>query len=181
MSAFRSVIAAKSNAPARVVTLPASAWAPSWAARPDGGVRIGLRLYAEADATAARAAASGSAWRLHPGESEENERVEAYNGALMALMVARSTCHAEDASLPFWEVADDAVPTALTPGGIEFLFGEIDRMLVEDSPTAPEAGDEEMAWLSAALASGEVWRSLDVAQVTRARRLLAAAIEQMSI
>ncbi len=181
MTAFRTIVAARADAPPRVVTLAPEAWASTWASRPGEPVRVGLRRHSEGDARAVSAAAAGKAWRRHPAEEQEDERVEAYNAIVMALLVARVACDPDDASIGYWEAgaADDAVPMALTPAGIEYLYGEIDRMSAEDSQTAHEATDDEMAWLSGALASGSVWGSMSVEAVARTRRLLAYAIAQM--
>ena len=170
---------ARASAPPHVVTLPAEAWATTWKTRPDGPVRIGLRRHSEGDARAVSAAAAQKAWLLHPADEQSEERIEAYNAGVLARMVGRVACDPDDVSIPYWEMADDAVPAALTPGGIEFLYGEIDRFHVEDSPTAHEAGDDELAWLAGALATGDVWRSMAVDDVARARRMLAYAMRQM--
>jgi hypothetical protein len=174
--------------PPRTVTLPASAWATSYPDRPLGDVEVGLRLYSEADAVQVRAAAAQRAWRDHPQESDEEERVLAGNGAVMALLVARAACKPDDARVPFFGHAtmggaDDLVPLALTPKGIEFLFDHLNTLLLEESPSMPEADDEELGWLAEVLGGGEeqgdVWAGLDAIEQRRARKLIGAAIEMM--
>ncbi len=184
MSTFRSVIESRTAAPPRVVSLPASAWATTWKNRQTEPVKVGLRRYSEGDARAVSSAASTKACRLHPGDGEEDERVDAHNATLMALVVARSACDPDDFAISYFgrddgTGADDVVPMALTPEGIEFLYGEIDRMLVEESPIGAEATDDDLAWLAGALTKGEAWGSMSVAAVARARRLLANVIEQL--
>jgi hypothetical protein len=180
------------NAPPRVVVLPATAWATTYPDRPAGDVDVGLRLYAEADAVLARAAAAQQAWRLHPQDADVDERVAAGDGALMAWLVARCTCKPDDAARPFFGGAlggaESLVPLALTPKGIEWLFDELNRLLLEESPTVPEADDEDLAWLAEQLgggevenddASGDVWAGISPLEARRARRLLGAAIDLM--
>ena len=172
--------------PPRTVTLPASAWATTYPDRPAGDIEVGLRLYSEADAVQVRAAAAQRAWRDHPQESDEEERVLAGNGAVMALLVARAACKPDDARVPFFGHAtmggaDDIVPLALTPKGVEFLFDHLNTLLLEESPSMPEADDEDLGWLAEALGGGEdagdVWAGLDAIEERRARRLLGAAID----
>jgi hypothetical protein len=149
---------------------------------------VGLRFYSEADAVQVRAAAAQRAWRDHPQPDDEEERVLAGNGALMAMLVARGTCQPDDAATPYFGnaligPADDLVSLALTPKGIEFLFDALNSLLLEDSPSVPEAGDEDLAWLADVLGGGEdagdPWAGLDAIETRRARRLLGAAIDLM--
>lgn len=183
MSTFKDVVAARVAIPPRIVTLPLSAWQTGYQDKPAGDVEVGIRLYSQADAAQARAAASQYALRFHPQEADEDARNEAYNGALMAWLVARSVCDPVDVAITFFGEnglgADEDVACKLTPKGVEFLFEELDALMYETSPTMPPADDDDLAWLATALSSGEVWRTLDVEQVRRVRRQLARAIAGM--
>ena len=189
-SAFKRAQAAaeeaETGAPAKVVTLPPGAWATTYPERPGGDVLIGLRRYAEAEAVQARAAASGRAWRLHPQEADEAERVIAGDGALMAWLVARGTCQPEDRSAPYFGVtgpdgvrmpSDDVVQIALTPKGIEFLFNALQTLLVEESPTTPQADDDALVQLADVLTAPETIVALGPHAERRVRRLAGAILE----
>lgn len=181
-SPFRQRIAARPNTPAKVVALAPSLWAQTWPDRQTEDAQVGLRLYSETDAQQARAAAAQKAFRLHPQEDDEDARIEAYNGALMVLLVARSTCDPEDVSIPFFGSHDGAVadilPLALTPKGIEYLFEELE-ILTSEQATNPEASDEELAWLADQIRSGEVWGKLPADTARRIKRLLGRSIDDM--
>lgn len=184
MATFTQTLAARSNAPVRVVTLPLSAWASQYQDRPAGDVQIGLRRYAEGEAVRARAAASQIAWKLHPERGDSDARDEAYNGLVMAKLVAWSCCDPRDVSISYFGTAtgigaEDVLPLALSPKGIEWLFGELDALLTEEGPTAPEADDDDLAWLSGALAEGKAWGRLPANETRAVRRLLARAIYAM--
>ena len=180
-SAFRRAAdALEGRRPARVVTLPVSAWVPDYAPRED--VLVGLRIYSEAEAVEARAAAAGRAWKLHPQDADEEERVTAGNGALMAWLVARCATKPADRTVRFFGSAqggaEDVVPIALTPGGLEFLFGELEALVAAENPTAPEADDEDIIWLIERL-NNRALDGIGAVEVRRARRLLASAISWM--
>lgn len=182
-SPFRAVLAARPNTPPRVVMLDPSAWASTYSDRKTEPVRIGLRLYSEGAAVQARASAAQRAWKLHPQEADEDLRIEAYNATLMAWLVAHATCDPEDLTLPFFGTerggAEDIVPLALTPKAIEFLFEELDALVTEETPTSPEAVDEDLAWLADALRTGQAWGRLPAATTRHLRRLLSGVISIM--
>lgn len=182
-SAFRRAReAVESHRPARVVRLPASAWNQDYAGAPREDAMVGLRIYSEAEAVQARAAAAGRAWRLHPQPTDEEERVAAGNSALMAWLVAQCATKPGDRRVRFFGSAqggaEDIVPLALTSGGLEFLFGELETLVASESPTAAEADDDEIAWLVEQLQEGALDR-LAAVEARRARRLLAGAISWM--
>lgn len=181
-SPFRAARAAaeirNACAPPRTVILPLGAWKTTYPDRPAGDVEVGLRVYAEAEAVLARAAAAQEAWRLHPQESDEDERVAAGNGALMARIVACCATKPDDARRPYFG-AEDLVALALNPKGVEFLFEHVNGLLVEDGPTVPEADDEDLCWLAEQLGAEDPCAGLGPLAARRARRLLGAAIEIM--
>ena len=180
-SAFRRTTDAL-NLPTRVVTLPRSCWAPDYPAAPGVDVQVGLRVYSEGEAVKARAAAAQRAWRLHPQPEDEEERVRAGNGALMAHLVALCATKPQDRSTRYFGSpqggAEDVVPLALTPGGIEYLYGELDALVSAENPNAREASDADVEWLAAVLASGALSR-LSPREARRVRRLLGAAVDRL--
>jgi hypothetical protein len=180
--AFSAIVARDERKPARVVKLPASCWARTWADRPLDDVEVGLRVPAEAELVQARAEAAQRCWRDHREERDEAGRIERYNSFLMARVVARGTTEAEDASVQYFgEYADDKVTEALTPNGIEFLYGEIDRLHIEESPIAPEASHDEVVRLAEALRTGAAWKDANGAVIARARRMLRHVIDLLNL
>jgi len=184
-SAFRRVVDAQQKIlPTRVVLLPAAAWNRDYPGAPGVAVEVGLRLYSEAEAVQARAAAAQRAWRLHPQAEDEQERVLAGNGALMAWLLARCATKPGDRRIPFFGGpqggAEDVVSIALTPAGVEHLYEELDRTIAAERPTSPEASDQDIERLVAALRAGALGR-LSVLDARRARRALAAAIDWLRL
>ncbi len=171
--AFSTVVARDERKPARVVTLPASCWARTWADRPLDDVQVGLRIPAEAELVQARAEGAQRCWRDHRDERDEQGRIERYNSFLIARVVARGTTEPDDASAAYFgEFADDKVTEALTPDGIAFLYDAIDRLHIEESPIGREATHAEVIALADALRSGAAWKGADGAIIARARRML---------
>ncbi len=181
MSTFRKAVEAGANKPSRVVSLPPSSWAHDYHDKRTVPVNIGLRLYSEAEAIRVRASAARRAWTMHPDEGQREDRDATFNSIVMSTLVAWATCDPTDSTISFFgredgNGAEDVVGLALTPGAIEFLFNEIDALITEESPIAPEADDDDLAWLSAALADGKVWGTLPGAKTRAARRMIARAL-----
>lgn len=179
MSAFRQTLETVARLPPHVVVLAPSEWADTWSDRPETPVPVGLRLISETDASLCRAEAARKAWDLHAGDEDEEGRAEAYNGALMALALARAICQPEDVTARFFEtgLAEDMVGLAWTSETVERLFGELEALHIRESPCAPELGAAECEALGRALASGVAWECVEGGRARRARRLLAAVIE----
>ncbi len=171
--AFSTIIARDERKPARVVTLPASCWARTYADRPLEDVQVGLRVPAEAELVQARAEGAQRCWRDHRDERDDEGRIERYNSFLMARVVARGTTEPDDGAVAYFgEYADDKVTDALTPNGIQFLYDAIDRLIIEESPIGREATHAEVVSLADGLRSGTVWKGKDGAVIARARRML---------
>jgi hypothetical protein len=181
LSAFRAT-APTVQKPARVVTLPRSAWAPSWPDRPEADVEVGLRLPPEALLVGARAEAARKAWRLHPEPADEDGRVEAYNSFVMAAVVAHAACSPEDETAPYFgELAVDNAPLALTADGLQHLFEQLDLFAAETSASIPEADDALLAALADALQTGAAWEGCDLGQAATVRLLLFRAATILGI
>ncbi len=188
MSTFSNLIAAPTAPPAlAVLPLPASAWATAYRGRrpetADGADTIGLRLPSVADLEHARRKASRLAWRAHPEDGDGEGRIQVYNERVMAIVVARGTCRPDDARLAYFPLgdgvgeelpglADDVVPLALTVQAVEWLYEEIDRLMVESSPVAPLATVGEVRALARGLEDGSAWEGVSSVDTARARRLL---------
>ncbi len=92
-----------------VISLGLGAWADSRIDKPREPVSIGIRLLSEQDTQIIRAAAAKTAVELTPNGTED-ERVEAYNSALMCLAAEYGTCSPTDAE-------QSRKAAAGTPGG----------------------------------------------------------------
>jgi hypothetical protein len=171
VSAFRKVLQ-QSRAPDRVIEVSASAFASTWANKPDKPVKMGLRTLSEHQVEHAAAEAARKAWELHADEGDEDGRIDAYNNRLVGLAVAFATTHPENREEPYFTMAEDLVFHALTPQGMRFIYDALDLLTLETSPTAPEASDDELGIVGDGLVSGELLASLDVEQARRVRRIL---------
>ncbi len=181
MSAFRDVKKA-ARAPASVVVLQPGHYADTWPQKPTTPTPVGLRLVSEADFQTARAEAAKRAWEQFPdADIDHDDRVDAFNDALAAWIVARATTQPDDASKPWLEMAADNVQVALTTGGVHYLFDQITALYTERSPLSPEATDGECLRLCDALTTGAAWSSADGVTVRRARRLLRRAMDILAI
>lgn len=142
--------------PLRVAILPITAWATDYEGRAIQPVEIGLKILSESDIQSARSEAVRAAWNCIPGEpgdTKTEERIEAFNDALIRFAVARGTCKPTDATLPYWDMAEDVVSLALTTDGIKFLWEELQKLKIERSPLSAEIDDDEASSLAAWLTS----------------------------
>lgn len=164
--------------------MPHSAWASDWAGRPTAPVDIGLRFVSDADIQLARGEAAKFAWAHHPIGEDIDNRVDCFNDALLRWIVARGTCKPHDSTIPwFLQDVDDAT-THLSVGGARFIFDAIEMLRLEMSPLSREATNDElerMPTLLLALAAGPPLGAAPMSRARQARRLLARAIELMSI
>jgi hypothetical protein len=85
----------------RVISLPPSAWAETREDRPREPVRIGIRLISEQDTQVARSEAAKVAVDLMPTGSED-DRIEAYNCALMRFAAQYGTCSPTNTDQPYF-------------------------------------------------------------------------------
>lgn len=164
-----------------VLTLPPSAFVPSWERAPREAVRVGLTLLADSDLERAKSAAARGAWQLFPLERDAAERMETMNDLLMRWMVARGTCDPDDATKPFrlWaEAPEDIVKDALSVEGVRALYDGIERLAISTSPVQREATDEDIdeLWMMAATALA----SMPKAKAARVRRLLAFCLDEIA-
>lgn len=168
--------------PAIVIAIEPGHFADTWPDKPSAPVMVGLRLVSEADYQTARAEAAKRAWAHFPDEDlDEDERVDCFNDALAAWVIARATTRPDDATKSWLDMAHDNVQLALTTGGIRYVFDQITALLVERSPLSPEATDAEIGRLTEALTSGAAWSSAGGTTARHARRLLRRAMDLLSI
>jgi len=107
---------------------------------------------------------------LHGGEDPQH-RVEAFNDTLVALAVARGLCDPEDQTKPhsILPFADDMVRDAFPSSTLRRIWDDLERLGVEQSPLTPEATDDDLGSLVAAVQTG-AHRDLDGEAGGRFRR-----------
>ena len=159
-----------------VVELAPSYWADGRKAKPTSPVSIGLKRLPECEFDRARAIAEKDADRNHPQRFSELW-IECYNARLIGYLMAEASCLPHDVNVKFFEVADVKIFLDLTPQGIAYLWDHYDAFVQTDSPSAPEATDDELTELAYGMLSGDVLASLTGEDEKRFRRLLKAAIK----
>ncbi len=169
-----------SSAPSKRISIPVSAWAEGWANAPTEPIVVGFRSPSEEDLSLARAEAARKAWALHDNPSDEDARIECYNGVLMVNVLAAGLCDPDDAKKHRWTGAEAVIAEGLKSESIEWLFTELDIFMGANSPTAPEATDEEVHELAEGLLSGDAWRGISGRAGHRVRRLLRAVIDELA-
>jgi hypothetical protein len=161
--------------PARVVTLPSSAWADSRTDKPLEPVKIGIRLISEQDTQAARSEAAKVAVELAPvtpgADITEDEQTAAYNGALMRFAAEYGTCDPKNAELPYFSLGEFEIRGRMTPEGIRRLWHEIEALHIASDPSVSEVDDEGLAELFASLHADALDR-LEKSDAALVRRLL---------
>lgn len=162
--------------PARILTLPPSAWHASYGKRPAGDVALGLRLPSEADVLAAHAEASKEADASgRTGEA----RAFRFNEALVVWLLAATLCDPNEARKPYFERADEEVREALTPEALRHLWHQLEEAQLSLSPVRPLATDEEAGELGLELLDGDCLAALPTPQATRLRRLLRFCLDEL--
>lgn len=142
-----SEVASQKRPALRVVRLVPEDWSSSWDARPKAGVAVGMRMISDADESQARKDAIEMAAALENATTDE--RLNEYNDALMAGVVACAICDPNDIASCFRELPTPQahVRLALTSRAIRRLFCEWDVMAADVSPSAPHATEDDVAEL----------------------------------
>lgn len=188
MAAFSSFVAAKTRPAPRAVLLPPNAFVEGWQGvddepweKPSESVRVGLRTVSQDVLARARADAARAAWRRHPDEDDRESRIEAYNDALVGVALTSAVCSPDDATRPMWPVQQATIEGALTVEAQRHLWAELELLHLLESPTTPEATDEELHTLGKSLLDGSIWEGLDLAAARRVKRLLRHVLEEASV
>lgn len=181
MATATQYLAARPQAPPLILELPERAWASAWGDKAPEGSPIGLRVPSEADLVEVRAEAVRKSLEFHPDEDDIDGRNETHNSFLMSGAVARAVCLAEDLTQPYWETPEVVIREAFTSGTIEWLFWQLTRLMVTQSPAMPEATDEEIAVLAKALMTGQAWTNVNGAASHRARRMLRHVLDELRL
>ncbi len=154
----------------RVISLPPSAWADSREDKPREPVRIGIRLISDEDTQIARSTAAKIAVELVPVGGED-DRIAAYNDALMRVATEHGTCSPTNAEDPYFVMGELEIRQRLTPEGVRRVWHEIEALHASSNPSVSEIDDEGLAHLFALLDRG-VLDSLEKSDAARVRRLL---------
>lgn len=160
------------TAPApKALTLDPKHFVATWNLRPLLPTRIGIRVPPEKDFEGAAIEARRSAAAKTIGDDGQTE---AFDRAYARILVARGICDPDNVNAPHPTVPlpDDQIARAFTPATIRWLFDEIDKLHVEQSPCYAEATDEEVTRLSSILTLDDRFADLNPQQEARVRRYL---------
>jgi hypothetical protein len=168
-SALLKQTKAAARAP-RVISLGLGAWSDARADKPREPVSIGIRLLSEQDTQVVRSEAAKMAVELTPTGTED-ERVEAFNSALMCFAAEHGTCSPTDAEQPYFPMGALEIRERMTPEGVRRLWHEIEALHLASNPSLDEIDDEGLAHLFALLHRDAV-SLLPKTDAARIRRLL---------
>lgn len=179
MSAFSAVRAAESVAPPLRFVLPPSAFVDG-PQRPTEPRDVGLRLLSEGDLQSIRIAAiQGTTARLKGISTDDPVWVESFNAALMLGAATRALCHPDDVHRDYWDMQRTVAPTALSPGGVERIWDELEALKIRSAPTAPEASAEDIAALASRLATPAFLERVPAGDRRVARRYLRYVLDML--
>lgn len=154
----------------KVISLPTSAWADSRSDKPRSPVEIGIRLLSEEDVQIARAEAAKLAVQI-VAVGTDDDRIVAYNDALMRFAAERGTCSPTDAEMPHFVMGELEIRERMTPEGVRRLWQEIEALHLSSNPSQEEIDDEGVAHLFALIHRDSLSR-LPKVDALRIRRLL---------
>lgn len=185
MSAFQR--ASQTNARGvRTLTTPAPKtlalephhFVSTWNLKPLQKTLIGLRVPPEKDFEGAAIEARRA---VAAKTLEEDGREEAFDRAYARILVARGICDPDNVNVPHPTVPlpDDQIARAFSPATIRWLFDEIDKLHVEQSPGYAEATDEEVARLSSVLSLDDCFADLNPQQEARVRRYIGFVLSEL--
>lgn len=152
-------------------------WATSYKDKPLASVVIGYRLPGEADLQ----------WALDKVREWTNDKTTdgERNRATIKATVAACVCDVRDASKAHeaFPCPEDDIPNQLRPEVIQAIFDEIERAMLESSPTRLEIDDGEVVELvDLLLGDGiEALNTRDHAKACRIKRLLKFCLEELAL
>lgn len=166
--------------PPKVVTLPLDGWSDAERDKPSAPMPIGIRLPSPADDDRARDEAVKAVGRLPPGADEE-DKILAFNNALIRERVAACTCLAEDVTQGFFEMAADEVMRRLSKSGLKRLWEEIEALQAGADVSLPELDVEGLAHLTAMLDRAVGFDHMPREDAKRLRRLLEHVRQELQV
>jgi hypothetical protein len=187
VSAFQRLVqGAGRGAAARATTLPAPRtltlkpehFAATWPLRPSEPTLVGLRVPPEKDFEGAAIEARRS---VADKALPDGEGPAAFQRAYARILVARAFCDPLNVLAPHHTLPlpDDQIARALTPATIQWLFDEVDKLNVEQSPGYAEATDEEIARLLDVLSLDDPFGRLGARRIARVRRYLGLVASEL--
>lgn len=183
MTAFSDI---ETKRPPGNVVVPPSAFASTWAERPDEDVCIGLRFVADVDLEDARIEAFKRADKLVPNHGKTDEAsqlfVASFQDTLVRWIIGRGTCDTNNVRAPWspWEAAPEDMPReTLTDQGAQLIFDAWERMRIASDIGLPAASDEDIAMLPELLARLPKLNDESRARALRVRRLLRFVLEEL--
>lgn len=167
-------------AASKVVTISPDFFAETWTNRPVADIDVGIRVPSEKDVQTARSEAAKTAGNLDDDASDA-EKITVFNDVLMACAVASGICDPFDVCSPhpFFELADDMVPAALTTMAIKYLYDSIEQLHVERSPAFQEITEEQTVKLVSYLCEEDPYQRVDRVSAMKARRYLKLALDTL--
>lgn len=169
----------------RVIDLTPDMFQDEWPDKPREPVKAGLRLISEQDIDTAKAQAAARAIEFHgrPEVDESpltfDERIAAYNDALMTWAIATSLCFVDDCTRPYFDSPFENVLLAFTPDGIRAIYEQLEILHIERSPLVDEIEADGIGELMARLAGGELDTMAQGPKQRRVRRLLTHVLNEL--
>lgn len=191
MSTFEQFVGAATKRPApRTFKLRPEHFAESWGRRPAAAFDIGLRVpgeqdYRNANAEAEKAQDEAVEHAARNNLSQDRQReagIKAFNTRLIDFCVARGVCNQHNvvAPHPYFELADDEIPLALTSKAIGRIFDEIERLAVDQSPIFLEATSDELLRLATWLSTDDPFSEMDPTKRGRCLRYLKLVLDTLN-
>lgn len=169
---------ARPKKPAKTIVLPRSAFSDNWENKPATEVAIGLRFLSQGDLDTARREAERTAqgfyqqFRERDKDCADQTLEDVFNDAFLVQVVSFATCNPNDVSHPYFPLAQDVVPMALTPEALRRIWDELVILHKGSVESRPTASDEDVKRLARALKKAP---ELDV----ETRRLCAYLLEKV--
>lgn len=123
--------------PPHVVTLPLSAWDDAREDKPAAPIPIGLKLPSEIDCESCQGEAEKAAERFAPA-GDYDDKVTAYNDAIIRELIARCSTLAGDVTQPFFEMGALDVGSRLTRDGVQRMWQELEVLREASNASMPE-------------------------------------------
>lgn len=186
MSAFQAQVeklpsrAAQHRKAPKTLRIRPERFADTWDMRPKDEIVVGLRVPSDDDEQSARNVASLMADRKVGLTGDA--AISAYNDALIAAMVSRAICDPNDVlrAHPIFPLADSTIPLALSTPTLKWLFDELERLKIQQSPLFLEITDEETHELVDALCMDDPFVGVSEMTAAHARRYLKFALDLMN-
>jgi hypothetical protein len=177
-SAFAKKLAEQPPKPAAVLVLKPEHYASDWPDRPKCDVAAGLRTLSERELQQI-AGEAGKDARLHHPDAEsttDGPFALAFEDAVVRLAAGRCLTNPNDATDPFFAAADEMVGMAFTPKTIRYIWDQLEKFTIANSPVMEAATDDDITQLIGVL---DLVEKLAPAAQLRMRKLLGFCLEEL--